>query len=120
MDTSEQYIRMRIAAIPDMGMGDSNLALSSLYFVTDNVWVAPNGNYYFKSSGVIGCQLERQDQLQEMVGGHGWAGELTKLDRWIQEIPFSQLHPLDTWEQLWLGFVMREKFNKIWTGTEWI
>ena len=26
---------------------------------------------------------------------------------------------IKSWEQLWLAFVMKEKFNKIWDGEKW-
>jgi hypothetical protein len=59
--------------------------------------------------------LPYQDQLQEMVGG-SWVGQLTELwhgtttDYWAQ---------FKSWEQAWLAFVMRDKYNKHWTGRAW-
>jgi len=30
------------------------------------------------------------------------------------------MHRHDSMEQLWLAFVMKEKYNKIWNGENWI
>lgn len=65
--------------------------------------------------------LPRQDQLQEMVFTRG--EDLTN-----QAIKIAEYREIDTddglvlfssWEQWWLAFVMKEKYNKIWDGEEW-
>ncbi len=62
--------------------------------------------------------LPRQDQLQEMarlcVGGSNIYGRLRQITE------FQMKTPHQTMEQLWLAFVMKEKFNKTWNGSEWI
>ena len=64
----------------------------------------------------IGIWLPRQDQLQEMVlklyeGCH----RLT----WAFAV-WTRVICLDSLEQLWLAFVMKEKYNKVWDGEKWI
>lgn len=135
MDVSQEYIKMRIAAIPDLGMGDGDFALVSPFFVTDNVWVAPNGNFYCFYDGTIGCQLERQDQLQEIMN------YLEPEDRnildWfcfgVQAIYDDRDYGIDeeekmllkyygqftSMDQLWLAFVQKELHNKSWDGEKW-
>ena len=66
--------------------------------------------------------LPRQDQLQEMV--HDFEPDILTLlnnftewcilDRqiWYKESTTSM-------EQLWLAFVMKKKYNKVWNGNEW-
>jgi len=58
--------------------------------------------------------LPCQDQLQEMVNE-----SIPRLD---SIIPFWHNHmtinPV-SWEQLWLAFVMKEKYNKTWNGETW-
>lgn len=73
--------------------------------------------------------LPRQDQLQEMVQSteDDCAGDM--LWRVIIEIDGSQVdysgtvseyyHQFSTLEQLWLAFVMKEKYNKTWDGEKW-
>ena len=61
--------------------------------------------------------LYRQDQLQEMVTLDG------NLPVWKVEELFHNWIPRgarpDSFEQLWLAFVMKEKHGKVWAGTEW-
>ena len=69
--------------------------------------------------------LPRQDQLQEMVPTQiagtkpnlKMISEFTHFfDYWdTNGIPIN----LTTWEQLWLAFVMKEKYNKVWDGEKW-
>lgn len=64
-----------------------------------------------------------QDQLQEMVGGYG-AGFIDWF-HWRNTIypqmqnPFGKEWRFDSYEQLWLAFVMKEKYNKVWDGEKW-
>jgi len=71
--------------------------------------------------------LPRQDQLQGMVEGiiklkleayvFHWSG----LKRW--ELVHRKTNDYifgASMEQLWLAFVMKEKYNKKWDGEEWI
>ncbi|MDP2685142.1 MAG: hypothetical protein Q8P20_08985 [bacterium] len=66
--------------------------------------------------------LPRQDQLQEMLGDY--EKQLYILDDWREggydDIKYWNIGNLKTWEQLWLAFVMKEKYNKVWDGTDWI
>ena len=72
--------------------------------------------------------LPRQDQLQEMVDKNEdpivlscrftkWVTGLTCLysESWGERDPHNW-----SMEQLWLAFVMFEKYGKVWSGTEWI
>ena len=69
--------------------------------------------------------LFRQDQLQEMVGIESRYQLLHKFDMFYHNlyIDFVSVDASFTsMEQLWLAFVMKEKFNKIWDDKkeEWI
>ncbi len=79
-----------------------------------------------------GIWLPRQDQLQEMVPNEGWGNDWNPTlwplhlaqvldeysdatyDYW-QETGWQP----ESMEQLWLAFVMKEKYNKIWNGEVW-
>lgn len=72
--------------------------------------------------------LPQQDQLQEMVmpkwkfvaGGdydHPLAELLRKFTRFWGSFSMSEAISM---EQLWLAFVMAEKFNKQWDGERWV
>lgn len=75
--------------------------------------------------------LPTQSQLQEMVLKE------TKLEPWRLNVVFMDWQqnefdydehgsprwkhgPYHTMEQLWLAFVMKEKYNKAWNGEKWI
>jgi len=70
--------------------------------------------------------LPRQDQLQEMVGD--WEKQIEILDDWLGNAydppsfkgNYWCINNLTSMEQLWLAFVMKEKYNKVWNGEEWI
>lgn len=68
--------------------------------------------------------LPRQDQLQEMlpyqvgVAKDNFWSALDDIHKWGFEQKFLDFIPLST-EQLWLTFVMKEKFGKIWDGENW-
>ncbi len=69
--------------------------------------------------------LPRQDQLQEIVGGlekgfidwQNWLGNVYGYNYGGK--PNGHLRIFTSFEQLWLAFVMKEKFNKVWDGTDW-
>ena len=67
--------------------------------------------------------LPRQDQLQEMV----WkdfklqliSHALMDFYNWAQSL-FDELDDYESMEQLWLAFVMLQKYRKTWNGEDWI
>ena len=81
---------------------------------------------------IIIIWLPRQDQLQEMIIGKTTYADLEEqfnntLNTWF-EISYNFDPKIDekldmahwSMEQLWLAFVMVEKYNKIWNGKDWI
>jgi len=140
MDTTETYIKMRIEAIPDTGKGidcpHHRLTLivrrgymgGRIYSVeTDDV-----GNWYVRYSNgegkILDCQLERQDQLQEMVGdfqtclrfiancsiiNQGITYKEGGAEYTTHDIRFTSMG------QLWLAFAMSQLYQKRWDGTDW-
>ncbi len=90
---------------------------------------------YRKLEGVM-IWLPRQDQLQELLLQNQEHSKCTKAER--LGIRFDRLFQVSTilrWygincgydgdefesmEQLWLAFVMKEKFNKKWNGEGWV
>ncbi len=122
MDTSETYIKMRLAAIPDLGMGTPPDFSAGMEWVTDEVVIDCKGDWYCFTVQEW-CQLERQDQLQEMVN---WEiNDMTyKLETFTEGFAigwsFIKGNGEASWEQLWMAFVMKEKHGKQWSGTEWV
>lgn len=137
MDTSETYIKMcekadeiqtlhREVRHENTGKWKSgdfwttvfDCDRSRAFVVPDylDAW-ADEPHYLHHPSEVI--WLPRQDQLQEMVRLD--AITLTQLlaDYVIGHKLDPAKLPQPSMEQLWLAFVMQEKYNKVWNGEEW-
>jgi hypothetical protein len=122
MDTSETYIKMcrKATEIPKGHVLDDNdyygigNAVDYYYSGCEEQW-SPE----FKSTFVW---LPRQDQLQEMVllKDRPVYHILDDFCRFVQSLGKTMFSAWASFEQLWLAFVMREKFNKTWNGDEWV
>ena len=73
--------------------------------------------------------LPRQDQLQEMIETTSLWNINHRYSRWLYDVNddgvcdfhIRHIHEnLKSMEQLWFAFVMAERYQKIWDGTEWI
>lgn len=74
--------------------------------------------------------LYRQDQLQEMISF--WTDnpveQALKFAQGVYSLPLLEnterkqryYFQFTSMEQLWLAFVMKEKYNKVWNGDVWI
>ena len=120
MDTSLKYIKMckkaveiQEAHVPmawdyyyggkyDYGVwhqDDPTILVASDY-CTDSGLYGLGMEEYEREGYTLICWLPRQDQLQEIAGYR--MGNV------------AELYNLDTYEQAWLDFVMRLKYNKKW------
>ena len=105
--------------------------------VENNVWVDKRGNWYYSTENDA-VQLERQDQLQEMLSKH-YAKEMEMvetvsfikqvfidftvwLNRQYEEHSFVCVptNIFSSGEQLWLAFAMSEQFVKVWNDKVWV
>jgi len=139
MDTSEKYIEMCEKAgeiqqlrkkAKDWDKGDwyhhlvcgGNIHVVSMKL---NTWdITVQGSIW----------LPRQDQLQEIWMKHPeehsddarFEAKMDAFIYWLWGETFkhnfylSQYHNFPSMEQLWLAFVMEEKYNKTWDGKEWV
>lgn len=96
----------------------------------NGIWKIPyveKGREYDKrDDGMSYIWLPRQDQLQEMIIGlpqcHGRVMKpliecLVKFEEWFHnDEPKAEFNSM---EQLWLAFVMKEKYKKTWDGRKW-
>ncbi len=71
--------------------------------------------------------LPRQDQLQEMVDNvPTYIEKLGNIFRAVRDFKLTERHwaekdfPFTSMEQLWLAFVMKEKYSKVWDGQKWL
>ena len=106
MDTSETYIKMCEKAVeiqrnrPPLTEHDYIIVRGRGFPLFENIW------------------LPQQDQLQDI---HRWkfTDQAIRFWEWASEFN-PETEKLLSWEQLWLGFVMKERYSKIWNGEEWI
>lgn len=144
MDTSETYIKMCEKAEEIQAIADEHWDEFSM-----SCWHSPNhvqckGHFSdwhmaYKYCPVCGKALKitpeysfchrfldddttwlpRQDQLQEMVIGkvEMWTTAITGLHNLAK---FAETIEFGSMEQLWLAFVMKEKYSKVWNGDEWV
>ena len=93
----------------------------------EGICLDTKGDVYWRCRGQGFIWLPRQDQLQAMVIDNtpnpDKLGSL--LSRfWVFCSCFYQgkltFEVFTSMEQLWLAFVMKEKYNKTWDGTDWI
>ncbi len=75
----------------------------------------------FFSGNKLEIWLPRQDQLQEMIvkayGNCRWHKVFSSFLNWYGDVNIVQIESM---EQLWLAFVMKEKYQKTWSGKDWI
>ena len=119
MDTSESYIKMceqakEIQAICNYNRYDYFGVRNSKHTFRWDINNKPRDEYIW---------LPRQDQLQEMAEPISKDELIRRFFEWYHHWFMSQDAPTachTSMEQLWLAFVMKEKYNKIWSNGDWI
>ena len=71
--------------------------------------------FYFPTKECV--VLPRQDQLQELLG-YALTPLISSFHNFITEC-LNYAQNLKSMEQLWLAFVMLEKYRKVWGGSDW-
>jgi len=143
MDTSEKYIKMCEKAEEIQ----KEIRLYDVYaFMTEHEKYkigVYGGERIFKATFLTGAIfLPRQDQLQEMIlpelrkqqkythaytkgqNAEGFIATclIADFNSWLDRMfPWLKQEQCNSMEQLWLAFVMKEKFNKTWNDEkeEW-
>ena len=124
MDTSKKYIKMceKAKEIQKNWSGKvGDLAWRGKLFLPIKNACGYITDVNFKKDKEI--WLPRQDQLQEMIYTH--PERFFRFYEFLQKHYFYNAKSFNSikdysMEQLWLAFVMKEKYNKIWNGKEWI
>jgi len=91
-----------------------------------NEWVGyydGNAPIHYKGKKII--WLPQQDQLQKIMLRDTINNSLIALACWFSCVALatteaSYFNRFDSMEQLWLAFVMKEKFGKVWDGEDWV
>ena len=114
MDTSETYIKMSHAAFPEPSTSPEPPMQSQ----GQGIYIGKNGDWWADWHGFF-IPLYRQDQLQKIM-----RFDAITLAQLLAEYVISHKYdpaklPQPSMEQLWLLFVMSEKYNKTWDGEKW-
>ena len=137
MDVSPQYVKMCDQAVEIQEQAPTKCSdfpvTNCLRIFTDicGEWWADRVNkpsWWYERKGEIVCYdplyvwLPRQDELQEMVNDKSalWP-TVTLARRFLQFIEsWQDLTHIPSMEQLWLAFVMKEKWGKVWVNGDWV
>lgn len=130
MDTSKEYIGMCRAATgiqTNWSSEDGDFIYRppfsykqglSHIVESEHVWISNMLDGATKERDVW---LPRQDQLQDMMDYVDCAAEsIESFYQWWEIYSQHHYSTRESMEQLWLAFVMKEKYNKKWNGEEWI
>jgi hypothetical protein len=52
--------------------------------------------------------------------GYFWGLHMNFTDYWLERSIGRGVYDEASPEQLWLAFVMKEKYNKVWNGEDWV
>lgn len=133
MDTSFEYIKMCEKAEEIQSQWQQVDGDSFVHHLEGNLMDRGFNPLYLYASSDFGEHggrfifLPRQDQLQEMIS-FSFPDVLRKFWDYIsysdgdsmQLLDFDDIPKVKSMEQLWLVFVMKEKYNKQWDGKEWV
>ena len=111
MDRTEIYIKMSDCE-EIQGLKVGNWEHGDFLCVNHQVFNYPVG---YRHDAIW---LPRQDQLQEMLQPCGFGILLWDFHSFASTLIRDE--NITSMEQLWLAFVMKERFNKVWDGKEWI
>ena len=137
MDTSPEYIKMNLEA-PELRknwwphIGDIIWRGEKYLMIPDACVIINNLDFVLEDQ----IPIFRQDQLQNMVrekykikgDGTNYSNDSTNRDlielvagfrNFVWNTPVKDL-PNGSMEQLWMAFVMKEKYSKTWNGDLWI
>ena len=141
MDTTEVFKKMCEKAdlewYPKLGdtvycksTNETGIVRSVYKDYKNKVWICfyreseNEGVFEFNAPKDYYISLWRQDQLQDKVRGKltytDVIGAVWKLYNAVGTNRISPYARLNSLEQIWLAFVMEEKFGKVWNGKDWI
>jgi len=128
MDATPEYIKMcersvEIQALRPTGVDNDIGYTTNIFFGRFFLEKETIEDHLFGVSdprSARGFWLPRQDQLQDIAGctrpnAPLYAQMLSVMGFW------QTIHrQFTSYEQLWLAFVMKENFGKVWSGADWI
>lgn len=125
MDTTEKYIKMCEKAIEIQSRINTFTAGDFIWkgqkYLYDAVFVCDKA-IFMKEEEIW---LPRQDQLQDMLNDSvddlvsKFIDRMTYRLMYINKLEIT--YPkLESMEQVWLTFIMKEKYHKIWKDEDWV
>ena len=120
MDTSKTYIKMCERAEEIQSIRTSQNTYKAGFGCGDiksNIWFDSEGDFLYMVDEEKSIWLPRQDQLQEMLLAERYEEKYDLCS--IFAAYLLDKPDIMSMEQLWLAFVMKEKYNKSWNGTDW-
>ena len=127
MDTTPNYVKMCEKAEEIQSL--KKIKAITAYRLVCGEIIDEDGNYIIEVEkpipdiqGYYYVWLPRQDQLQAMMGEELYQ-LLGGFDRWLLKMLYEKDSDLySSMEQLWLTFVMHQKFGKTWNSKkeEWV
>lgn len=119
MDTSETYVKMCEKAVEIQKLCPNEISEKDFSAILPPSEEEEAKLPKFKIICGIFVWLPRQDQLQEMMIETGTNINLLHyFVSWIDNT--YNLCSWDSMEQLWLAFVMKERYSKVWNGEDWV
>ena len=79
-----------------------------------------DGNCWFNRDNKKTVWLPRQDQLQKLTGIESIPTLLSQFNKFVFTNVKYLSKFIDSCEKLWIAFVMKTRYNKIWDGKDWI
>ena len=132
MDTTPEFVKMCEKAYKDLRTPQRAMINNELQCLDRlTLWARHyKDGTYFAWIGVSGFEnafpIYQQDQLQDRLPKRKtWFENLYRFYQWIREpmTPENWNSPcidFQSMEQLWLAFVMSERYSKIWNGEDWV
>ncbi len=128
MDTSKEYILMceKAEEIQKRKPQEFDLYWDKRFKLTYwNIAIGKRAKrwLYIQDAVKQDVWLPRQDQLQEIIfKDDDYLVQIHRIADFLDACHkhSNYHHKFRTWEQLWLAFVMKEKYQKTWDGEDWI
>ena len=133
MDTSVEYVKMCEKATEIQKNYNIKRRIGDYFFDKSGggvlVWVSPDdGSFYLDT-----IYIPRQDQLQEILykddqNPCGHDSLALRIGNHFSQFMYKGMPNewnrkygkcIGSMEQLWLAYVMYEKYSKVWAGTDW-
>lgn len=125
MDASRNYIRMMEEAWPFLkeGVCIYYSRRMRMLFALDGEVVSPQAYRIDTSNSKRAFPLLEQDQLQELANICECSDPyclFLDFAKWLGKLPRPSPPYTSSWEQLWLAFAMKQKYEWVWDGENWI